>query len=186
MRMIRTAIPEVLLLEPVVHEDERGFLLESFREAKCHEFGIAGPFVQDNHSRSLRGVLRGLHMQLRTPQGKLVTVVRGEVMDVAVDLRPESPTFGRHVSAVLSDSNVRLLWIPPGFAHGFCALSEVADVHYKCDAYYDPDDQIGVAWNDPELGIDWPIEDPVLSPRDRELPTLRDVRPLLEEAFRER
>ncbi|MCC5869624.1 MAG: dTDP-4-dehydrorhamnose 3,5-epimerase [Gammaproteobacteria bacterium] len=176
MKVIETALPGVLILEPRVHGDERGFFLESFQRERYAEAGITDDFVQDNHSRSRRGVLRGLHAQRRFPQGKLVRVARGEVFDVAVDIDPASPHFGRWAGATLSDRNHRQFWVPPGYAHGFVVLSEVADFEYKCTDYYHPEDEIGVVWNDPDLGIDWPIAQPVLSAKDAALPTLRTIK----------
>jgi dTDP-4-dehydrorhamnose 3,5-epimerase len=172
-----TALPGVMLIAPAVHGDERGFFVETFQVQRyLTEAGIDLPFVQDNHSRSRRGVLRGLHLQTARPQGKLVRVARGEVFDVAADIDPKSPTCGRWVGAVLSDRNHHQLWIPPGYAHGFLVLSEVADFEYKCTDYYDPSSEAGVIWNDPELGIEWPIAEPSLSPKDRTLATLADWR----------
>lgn len=168
MKVTPTAIPEVLRIEPQVFGDARGFFLESFnRRAFRAATGLEPDFVQDNHSRSARGVLRGLHYQLRQPQGKLVRVVRGAVFDVAVDLRRGSPTFGRWVGEVLSEDNHRQLWIPEGFAHGFLVLSDAADFLYKATAYYAPQDERCVAWDDPAIGIAWPLEGaPTLSARD--------------------
>jgi dTDP-4-dehydrorhamnose 3,5-epimerase len=172
-----TALPGVMLIAPAVHGDERGFFVETFQVQRYFaEAGIDLPFVQDNHSRSRRGVLRGLHLQTARPQGKLVRVARGEVFDVAADIDPKSPTCGRWVGAVLSDRNHHQLWIPPGYAHGFLVLSEVADFEYKCTDYYDPSSEAGVIWNDPELGIEWPIAEPSLSAKDRTLATLADWR----------
>ena len=171
-----TALPGVLVVEPVVHRDARGFFLETFHAGKYRQGGIAEDFVQDNHSRSARGTLRGLHAQLRHPQGKLVRVVAGEVWDVAVDLRRGSPTFARWVGVPLSAATLRALWVPPGFAHGFCVLSEHAEVEYKCTALYNPGDELVIAWNDPELAIAWPLREPLLSARDRAAPRLAEVR----------
>lgn len=176
MKVTPTRLPRVLLIEPTVHGDERGFFLETFQaERYLAKAGIASSFVQDNQSRSRRGVLRGLHLQTVRPQGKLVRVARGEVFDVAVDVDPKSATFGRWVGSVLSDANHHQLWIPPGYAHGYLVLSDVADFEYKCTDYYDPKSETGVLWNDPELGIDWPIAEPTLSPKDRGLPTLAEL-----------
>ena len=176
MRFRPTDLPDVILVEPDVHRDQRGFFLETYHARKYAEGGVAGPFVQDNHSRSVRGTLRGLHAQRQHPQGKLVRAVEGEMFDVAVDIRPSSATFGRWVGVRLSGENFRQLYIPPGFAHGFCVLSEVVHVEYKCTDFYHPDDEIGVAWDDPDVGIAWPLTDPVISAKDRALPRLRDVR----------
>jgi dTDP-4-dehydrorhamnose 3,5-epimerase len=160
-----------------VHADERGFFVETFRVERYRELaGITLPFVQDNHSRSRRGVLRGLHMQKHRPQGRLVRVTRGEVFDVAVDLNPGSTTFGRWVGTTLSDTNMRQLWIPPGYAHGFVVISDVADYEYKCTEYYDASAETGVVWNDPDLKIAWPCDNPILSAKDRRLPTLAELK----------
>ncbi len=163
------------LIEPDVHQDARGFFLETWHQRKYAEAGIRGPFVQDNHSHSARGTLRGLHAQLRRPQGKLVRAVEGEMFDVAVDIRRGSPSFGRWVGFVLSGSNFRQLWIPPGFAHGFCVLSERVHVEYKCTEFYDREDELAIAWNDPAIGIQWPIAAPVLSAKDAAAPRLAAV-----------
>jgi len=177
MKVIETRLPGVRIIEPKVHGDARGFFVESFQaERYRQEAGIELPFVQDNHSRSTRGVLRGLHAQQPRPQGKLVRVSRGEVFDVAVDINPGSKTFGQWVGAVLSDTNHRQLWVPPGYAHGFVVLSELADFEYKCTDYYLPAAEIGVIWNDPEVGIEWPVENPRLSEKDLKLPTLAELR----------
>ena len=179
MRIVHAEIPDVLLIEPVVHRDARGFFLETYHAEKYRRAGIADPFVQDNHSRSVRGTLRGLHMQRTRLQGKLVRVIDGEIHDVAVDVRRGSPTFGRWVGTRLSADNFLQCWIPPGFAHGFCVLSGAAQVEYKCTAPYDPADEIGIAWNDPSLNIQWPIAEPLLSDRDRRNPSLEAVMGLL-------
>jgi dTDP-4-dehydrorhamnose 3,5-epimerase len=182
MIVTATAIPGVLVLEPVTHPDERGFFRERFHDARyaaaAEEHGapgLGGPFVQENHSRSRRNVLRGLHFQRSRPQGKLVECIRGLVYDVAVDLRPESPAFGRWVGVELDEEAGRQLWVPPGMAHGFCVLSDVADVVYRCTEYYAPGDEGGIVWDDPDLAIDWPLLDPILSQKDRALPRLGDV-----------
>ena len=175
MKIHETSLPDVLLLEPRVFRDERGFFLETFNAARFAEHGLPTEFVQDNHSRSARGVLRGLHYQRRHPQGKLVSVVRGEIWDVAVDIREGSPSFGRSFAITLDEDSRRLLWIPPGFAHGFCVLSDGADVLYKCTTLYDAADDRGIRWNDPALSIDWPIADPILSAKDRALPSLAEA-----------
>ncbi|MGP0148477.1 dTDP-4-dehydrorhamnose 3,5-epimerase [Pseudomonas oryzihabitans] len=167
MQVFETAIPDVKLIEPKVFGDDRGFFLESFQaERYAEQAGITLAFVQDNHSRSARNVLRGLHFQRSKPQGKLVRVVRGEVLDVAVDIRRGSPTFGNVVAEILSEDNKRQLWIPPGLAHGFVVLSETADFEYKCTDYYDPSDEGALIWNDPDLNIDWRVTDPILSAKD--------------------
>jgi dTDP-4-dehydrorhamnose 3,5-epimerase len=166
MQVIRTDIPDVVVIEPKVFGDPRGFFLEAFQSQRYAEAGIRRPFVQDNLSRSTRGVLRGLHIQNPNAQGKLVTVVRGCVLDVAVDLRIGSPTFARHVSIELSEDNRRQLWVPRGFAHGFVVLSESADFFYKCDEYYSPNDEAVIRWDDPVLGIKWGVKEPSISARD--------------------
>ena len=172
MKVTPTALPEVLLVEPELHGDGRGFFYESFQALRYAEAGIPGPFVQDNHSRSSRGTLRGLHFQEPRSQGKLVQVLRGTVYDVAVDVRRGSPRFGKWMAIELSDSSPSQLWIPPGFAHGFCVLSESADFFYKCTDYYAPEAERAIAWNDPALGIAWPVTEPLLSAKDRAAPTL--------------
>jgi dTDP-4-dehydrorhamnose 3,5-epimerase len=172
MRFTPTEIPEVLLVEPDVHGDSRGFFLETYHQEKYRQGGIADSFVQDNHSRSAGRVLRGLHAQRQHPQGKLVRAVEGAIFDVAVDIRRGSPTFKRWVARVLSAENHFQLWVPPGFAHGFCVLGDGAQVEYKCTTLYDQEDEITVAWNDPEVGVRWPVEDPVLSAKDAEAPRL--------------
>jgi dTDP-4-dehydrorhamnose 3,5-epimerase len=175
MRFLPTELPGVTLIEPDVFKDARGFFLETYHQAKYAEGGIPGPFVQDNHSFSGRGTLRGLHAQLRRPQGKLVRAVEGEMFDVAVDIRRDSPSFGRWVGILLSGENFRQLWIPPGFAHGFCVLSASVHVEYKCTGFYDPADEVSIAWNDPAIGIRWPVEAPMLSTRDEAAARLADV-----------
>ena len=175
MKLIETALPGVLIIEPKVFGDARGFFIETFQVERYREIGITQPFVQDNHSRSQRGVLRGLHFQKTRPQGKLVRVSRGAVYDVAVDIDPKSPTFGRHVGVELSDANHRQIWIPPGYAHGFCVLSEEADFEYKCTDLYFPEDEGGLIWNDPDVAIAWPISAPRLSDKDTRNPTLREM-----------
>ncbi|HMV94087.1 MAG TPA: dTDP-4-dehydrorhamnose 3,5-epimerase, partial [Thauera aminoaromatica] len=157
MKVIETALPGVLIIEPKAFGDHRGFFLETFQVERYREAGITLPFVQDNHSRSQRGVLRGLHFQKTRPQGKLVSVSRGAVYDVAVDIDPASATYGKFVGVELNDDNHRQMWVPPGYAHGFCVLSEVADFQYKCTDFYFPADEGGLAWNDPDVGIPWPI-----------------------------
>ncbi len=169
MEFERTTIPDVIVLHPKVFGDERGFFMETFRADDFTAYGIAGPFVQDNHSGSQQGILRGLHYQIRQAQGKVVRAICGEIFDVAVDLRRSSPTFGHSVAAVLSSQNKRQLWIPPGFAHGFYVLSERAEVVYKATSYYAPKWERSLLWNDPALGIEWPLLDgrpPVLLEKD--------------------
>ncbi len=176
MKFTSTALPEVIVIEPEVHRDERGFFLESYHRDKYRDGGISVDFVQDNHSRSARGTLRGLHAQLAPlAQSKLVRVVAGEIFDVAVDVRRGSPRFGRWVGVELNDRNFHQLYVPAGFAHGFCVLSEAAEVEYKCSAPYAPEHEIAIAWNDAGIGIEWPVEQPQLSKRDREAPPLEAV-----------
>jgi dTDP-4-dehydrorhamnose 3,5-epimerase len=175
MKLIETELPGVRIVEPDVFRDERGFFLETYHAGKYAESGIPGPFVQDNHSFSVRGTLRGLHAQRRQPQAKLVRAVEGEMFDVAVDIRRGSPDFGRWVGITLSGANFRQLYIPPGFAHGFCVLSDQVHVEYKCTALYDPVDELTIAWNDPTIGVAWPVEEPRLSPKDAEAPTLAEL-----------
>ena len=175
MKFIPTELEDVIAVEPDVHRDARGFFLETYHREKYAAGGITATFVQDNHSRSVRGTLRGLHAQLVKAQGKLIRVVEGEIHDVAVDIRRGSPTFGRSVGMRLTGEDFRQLWIPPGFAHGFCVLSEIAHVEYKCTELYDPAHEISILWNDPDLAIDWPIREPVVSAKDSRAPRLRDV-----------
>jgi dTDP-4-dehydrorhamnose 3,5-epimerase len=169
MKVAATAIPGLLLLEPTIHEDERGFFFESFNQKRFEDAtGLNIRFVQDNHSRSVKRVLRGLHYQIRRPQGKLLRVTAGEVFDVAVDLRRSSPTFGKFAGIVLSAENKKQLWIPEGFAHGYLVLSEAAEVLYKTTDYYTPEHERCLIWNDPDVGIDWPKDgEPILSAKDR-------------------
>jgi dTDP-4-dehydrorhamnose 3,5-epimerase len=169
MKIIDTAISDLKILEPKVFGDERGFFLETWNANAFAELGLDLKFVQDNHSRSAHGILRGLHYQIRNPQGKLVRVTSGQVFDVAVDLRSKSPTFGQHVGVLLSAENKRLFWVPPGFAHGFYVMSESADFVYKCTEYYTPEFERSLLWNDPSLNIEWPIGNnpPTLSAKDQ-------------------
>ncbi len=176
MKVIETSIAGVKIIEPRVFGDERGFFLETFQARRyAEDAGIDLPFVQDNHSRSAKGVLRGLHFQRTKPQGKLVRVVRGEVFDVAVDIRRDSPTFGRWEAVILSEENKRQFWVPPGLAHGFVVLSETADFEYKCTDYYDPSDEACLIWNDSSVGIEWPLAEPQLSAKDAQGLTLREL-----------
>ena len=175
MRVENTPLPGVLMIEPDVNRDARGVFLEAFRAERYAEIGVPGPFVQDNFSWSARQALRGLHYQLHRPQGKLVMVVKGSVYDVAVDIRKGSPTFGRWHGVELSDENMRQLYIPPGFAHGFCVLSDVAGFFYKCTEIYLPSDERGILWNDPVLNIPWPVQVPVLSAKDQAYKCLADM-----------
>lgn len=172
----RLEIPDVILIEPQVFGDERGFFMETYKHSEFSAFGITEHFLQDNHSRSKKGVLRGLHYQNPPKaQGKLVRVVLGEIFDVAVDIRKGSPTYGRWVGVILSAENKRMLYIPPGFAHGFCVLSDVAEVIYKVTEEYAPELEAGIIWNDPEIGIQWPIPTPILSTKDSRWPTLKEA-----------
>jgi dTDP-4-dehydrorhamnose 3,5-epimerase len=175
MQVTKTEIPGVLIITPRRILDARGFFSETFQAERYASAGMPYPFVQDNWSRSRRGVLRGLHLQSPNAQGKLVSVITGHVLDVAVDVRVGSPTFGRHVAVELSEENGVQVFLPRGCAHGFLVLSETADFLYKCDQYYSPQDEIVVRWNDPALGIDWRISDPVLGPRDAAAPLLADI-----------
>jgi dTDP-4-dehydrorhamnose 3,5-epimerase len=176
MKVSAAAIPGVLLLEPVVFDDGRGFFFESYNKRVLAEVGLTAEFVQDNHSRSARNVLRGLHYQIHEPQGKLVRVVAGEVLDVAVDLRRSSPMFGRWTSVALSAENKRMVWIPPGLAHGFVVRSEYAEVLYKTTAYWAPEHERTILWSDPDLSIEWQIEGaPILSAKDQIGICLRDA-----------
>jgi dTDP-4-dehydrorhamnose 3,5-epimerase len=178
MNVVQTSLPNILIIEPKIFGDQRGFFYEGFRSDRYTSHGITGPFIQDNLSRSAGGVIRGLHFQNPRAQGKLVSVLRGRVLDVAVDVRRGSPTFGQHVAVELSDQNHRQLWIPRGFAHGFLVLSDFAYFFYKCDEYYSPADEVVVRWNDPALGIDWGIDAPTLSARDAAAPLLAEIRTL--------
>jgi dTDP-4-dehydrorhamnose 3,5-epimerase len=174
LKITPTELPEVLLVEPDVHLDERGFFLETWHADKYAAAGLQANFVQDNHSRSSRGTLRGLHAQLNKPQGKLVRASLGEIYDVAVDIRRGSPTYGKFVGVLLSAENFLQLWVPEGYAHGFCVVSETAELQYKCTDVYDPTGDIIIRWDDPAIGIEWPIEDPLLSDRDRTARMLAD------------
>ena len=172
MRVVKTELPEVLIVEPDVRRDSRGFFLETYHTERYRAHGIPGPFVQDNHSRSVEGTIRGLHLQVRRPQAKLVRVIEGEIFDVAVDVRIGSPTFGRWVGIPLSASAFTQSYVPAGFAHGFAVISPVAQVEYKCTGLYDPEDEVGLRFDDPALGIRWPVERPLLSERDLQHPPL--------------
>lgn len=172
MHISKTSLPGVILIEPKVFGDNRGFFLESYHAQRYEQEGLPGQFVQDNHSRSVQGTLRGLHYQLQHPQGKLVWVVVGEVFDVAVDIRQGSPTFGQWFGTYLSAENHHQLYVPPGFAHGFSVISDTAEFLYKCTDFYTPGDEYGILWNDPVLNIDWPIDTPMLSAKDEQLPLL--------------
>jgi dTDP-4-dehydrorhamnose 3,5-epimerase len=174
VRVSETALKEVILIEPEVHEDRRGCFLELYQLDRYAKAGLPSRFVQDNLAHSSRGVLRGLHYQVRHPQGKLVTVLRGRVFDVAVDIRRGSPSFGKWSAVELSGDNQQQLYVPPGFAHGYCVLSETAAVLYKCTDFYFPEDERGIVWNDPAVGIPWPIQEPLLSEKDRGYRTLAE------------
>lgn len=177
MEVIKTQIDGVLLVKPKIFGDVRGYFVETWQKQRYEECGIDLPFVQDNHSKSSKGILRGLHFQKNHPQGKLVMVSYGEVFDVAVDIRENSPTFGKWYGAILNQENQNQLWIPPGLAHGFVVLSDVAYFHYKCTDYYHPNDEGSIRWNDPELAIDWPIDfEPLLSDKDSKAPWFKDFR----------
>jgi dTDP-4-dehydrorhamnose 3,5-epimerase len=176
MNIIKTKIKDLLIIEPKVFGDDRGFFYETFQAERYKAAGIDADFVQDNRSRSSQGVLRGLHFQKTKPQGKLVTVTDGEVFDVAVDLRPGSETFGQHEAIMLTGQNKLQFYVPPGFAHGFCVLSDTADFQYKCTDYYDPSDESGLLWNDPSLQIQWPLSKPLLSDKDMIQPTLDAIK----------
>ena len=175
MKFIETDIPGVIIIEPKIFGDERGFFAEVYRAEIFAENGIPEWFVQDNLSRSKKGTLRGLHYQLRNPQAKLVMATRGTVIDVAVDIRRDSPTYGKHVIAELSEENKRMMYIPAGLAHGFAVISEIADFQYKCSKYYDPSSEKGIFWNDPDIGIPWNITDPLLSEKDKNARMLKDM-----------
>ncbi len=175
MKVIETKIPGVLIIEPKVFGDSRGFFLESFHADRYAEYGIESNFVQDNYSRSTKGVLRGLHYQKKYPQGKLVSVTSGIVFDVAVDIRQDSSTFGQWVGIILSADDHKQFYIPPGLAHGFCVLSETADFQYKCTDYYHPEDEASIRWNDPYIAIEWNISEPILSEKDANAPFLKDI-----------
>jgi dTDP-4-dehydrorhamnose 3,5-epimerase len=177
MKVISTLLQGVLLIEPTVFEDKRGYFMETYQKKTYREVGIDSDFVQDNLSFSVRGTLRGLHYQLPYAQAKLVQVITGEIFDVTVDIRRDSPTFGRWTGVRLSDKDKRQIYIPEGFAHGFCVLSETAIFTYKCSDFYSPDSERGVLWSDPDIGVDWPVENPVLSEKDRNYDYLKDIPP---------
>ncbi len=177
MKVLNTSLSGVLIIEPRAFEDKRGFFMETYHQKRYIEVGLDLPFVQDNLSHSIRGTLRGLHYQLKHPQAKLIQVIKGAVFDVAVDIRQGSPSFGQWTCVHLSDENKLQLYVPEGFAHGFCTLSDTAIVMYKCSDFYDPDSEGGVLWSDPDLGIDWPMDDPLLSDKDNKYPCLKDVPP---------
>jgi len=175
MQIVETGLVGLLIIEPRSFSDDRGFFLETFQSSRYRDAGIADDFVQDNHSRSHQGVLRGMHFTVKNPQAQIVTVMRGRIFDVAVDLRVGSPTFGRWVGVELSDEGPRQLYMAPGIAHGFCVLTEFADLHYRVSRFYDVADEGGLHWNDPDVGIHWPIANPVVSARDAAYPRLREL-----------
>jgi dTDP-4-dehydrorhamnose 3,5-epimerase len=175
MKFLPTQLPGVLIVEPDVYRDQRGWFVETYHVHKYQEAGIPLPFVQDNCSSSVRGTLRGLHLQMTRPQGKLIRVIRGEIFDVAVDVRRRSPTFASWVGVTLSGQDFKQIYIPPGFAHGFCVLSDVAEVEYKCTDVYAPDGEVTIRWDDPRIAIQWPIERPLLSTKDAAGQLLNDL-----------
>jgi dTDP-4-dehydrorhamnose 3,5-epimerase len=177
MKTFTTSLEGLLILEPKVFEDVRGYFLETYHRLRYRDSGVDAVFVQDNLSFSKKDTLRGLHFQITQPQTKLVEVITGEIFDVAVDIRPGSPTFGQWAGIVLSEENKRQLLVPEGFAHGFCVLSKTAHVVYKCSVFYSPGDEGGILWSDPNIGIDWPVKDPILSDKDRQFPHLSDLAP---------
>lgn len=176
MKVLKTKLDDCVIIEPKIFSDARGFFLETYRDSYYSDLaGISMPFVQDNHSRSSKGVLRGLHFQKKKPQGKLVRVVSGKVFDVAVDIRKDSKTFGKWDSVILSGDNKKQFWVPPGFAHGFLVLSDFADFEYKCTDYYNPEDEHSILWNDPSLAITWPNKNPIISNKDAAAPAFIDL-----------
>ena len=177
MKVSTTALPDVLIIEPKIFEDRRGFFMETYHQKRYEQFKIDCNFVQDNFSHSVHGILRGLHYQLHYPQAKLIQVIHGAIFDVAVDIRQGSPTFGKWIGVNITDENRQQIFIPKGFAHGFCVLSETADVLYKCTDFYAPDDEGGILWSDQSIGIDWPVTDPMLSDKDSKYSCLEDVSP---------
>jgi dTDP-4-dehydrorhamnose 3,5-epimerase len=177
MNVKETKLPGVLILEPKVFPDDRGYFLETWNSTRYEQAGIPGPFVQDNISFSTKWILRGLHFQYPQSQGKLIQVLSGEVMDIVVDIRVGSPTYSQWIGEVLSESNHRQMYVPPGFAHGYCVTSEAAHFSYKCTDFYNPATEHGIIWNDPDIGIEWPIAEPILSPKDNAYPRLKDLEP---------
>ena len=175
MQIEKTTLPGVVILTPRVFRDDRGFFMETFNQSEFSSLGLPVEFVQDNHSRSSKGVVRGLHYQYPQWQGKLVRVINGEIFDVAADIRRDSPTFGHWFGTYLNAENQQQLYVPPGYAHGFCVVSEFADVIYKCTTTYKVQDDAGIRWNDPDLGVDWPVSDPVVSEKDKSAPLLADL-----------
>lgn len=178
MKIIHTKIDDVLIFESTPYIDKRGYFMEVYHQFKFKEFGIDDIFIQDNYATSQKGTIRGLHYQYKFPQGKLVRCVKGEILDVAVDMRKSSPSFGHHISEILSEENFRQLYVPPGFAHGYAVLSDYAEVSYKCTEIYHPEDEYGIRWNDPELKINWKVENPILSKKDKIQPLLSEVKEL--------
>lgn len=177
MNIITTSIEGVVIIEPLVFKDDRGFFMETYQSERYQKYGISRLFVQDNLSFSVQGTLRGLHFQVKHPQAKLVQVIAGEIFDVAVDLRHGTPTFGKWTGAYLSDQNKRQLFIPEGFAHGFCVMSKTAHFLYKCSDFYASDDECGINWSDPDIAIDWPVKNPIISTKDKQNPNLCDLSP---------
>jgi len=175
MKLEETILQGVLVITPKLYHDDRGFFLESYNQKVFYEMGIRATFVQDNHSQSNLGVVRGLHFQIKGPQGKLVRCTSGRILDVVLDIRRKSPTYGKHFTIEINDQNKKMLWIPPGLAHGFSVLSLVADVQYKVTDFYKPEDEGGILWNDPELGIDWKVIQPIISTKDESLPLFREA-----------
>jgi dTDP-4-dehydrorhamnose 3,5-epimerase len=175
VKFIETSLPGVIIVEPNVFKDQRGFFLETYRADLFEQHGVPARFIQDNHSKSVRGTLRGLHFQCPHGQGKLVRVTQGEVFDVAVDVRAGSPTFGKWFGTTLSAENMRQMYIPTGFAHGFCVLSDTAEFQYKCTDFYAPDCELGVRWDDPAIAIEWPVRTPLLSAKDQAYPCLSEI-----------
>lgn len=175
LKIHETSLPGLLVFEPDWFPDERGFFMETYNAVRYAEAGFSQTFVQDNHSYSHQNVLRGMHYQRNFPQGKLVHAIHGEIFDVAVDIRRGSPTFGQYYGIILNEENKKQIYIPPGYAHGFCVLSDSADVCYKCSAVYRPGDEIGILFSDPQIGIDWPVDEPVVSEKDRKLPHLAQI-----------
>ena len=176
MQFLPTKIPDVILVEVPKFGDHRGFFMETYHNIKFSEGGITAKFIQDNHASSQKNILRGLHYQLKFPQGKLVRCIQGEILDIAVDIRRSSPTFAGWVGEILSSENARQLYVPPGFAHGYVVYSDHAEVEYKCTDIYHPEDDYGILWNDPKIGIDWGLEHPILSGKDKRQPLLKDVK----------
>ena len=179
MQLLHTKIPDAILIEVPKFDDHRGFLMETYHAKKFSDGGISVNFIQDNHASSQKNILRGLHYQWKFPQGKLVRCIQGEILDIAVDIRKSSPTFGQWVGEILSSENARQLYVPPGFAHGYVVYSDHAEVEYKCSELYHHEDDYGISWNDPEIAIDWGIENPILSDKDKSQPLLKDVREVL-------